>query len=50
MEQLDLQIRQAGDVPPVIITNFSGASRQNQTQSTKKNWLQRVLNTLKVNL
>ena len=34
--ELDLQIRQAGDVPPVIITNFSGASRQNQTQSTKK--------------
>ena len=34
--ELDLQIRQAGDVPPVIITDFSGASRQNQTQSTKK--------------
>ena len=33
--ELDLQIRQAGDIPPVIITDFSGASGQNQQTSTK---------------
>ena len=33
--ELDLQIRQAGDIPPVIITDFSGTTEQNQQTSTK---------------
>jgi hypothetical protein len=35
INELDLQIRQAGDIPPVIITDFSGTTEQNQQTSTK---------------
>ena len=33
--ELDLQIRQAGDIPPTIITDFSSNPSQNQQSSTK---------------
>jgi len=35
INELDLQIRQAGDIPPTIITDFSSNPSQNQQSSTK---------------
>ena len=35
INELDLQIRQAGDIPPVIITDFSGTTERNQQTTTK---------------